>query len=290
MPASTREIGRRIKSVQSTKQITKAMELVASAKLRRAIEAAGKVRQYATGLEEALITLLQSTDTPIEHPLLAHRPVRTVLIVAYASNQGLAGSFNGSISRHLTTYAQEAKRKGQTLHAVVVGRKIEPALRQAGIPVIRTFHTLPRSPQPHDVLAIASVVTEAYRSTDYDEIHLLFTRYISGLHQETQTMQLMPLTWTTVDTPKTATPTLLEPNLETLLDQLIPQILSGRLYAGLLESLASEHANRRRAMRSATDNAESMIDRLRLTYNRVRQTAITTEIAEITGGAAALSQ
>jgi len=283
MPASTREIGRRIKSVKSTKQITKAMELVASAKLRRAIESAKQAYSYEEQLTAVLAQALQSPDEPAVHPLLAVRPVKKTLVVAINSNQGLAGSYNSGVAKRLI----ELKRELKEVDAVLIGRKIEPVVRHAGITIVQTFHTLPRSPESLDLLTVAAYLTDLYRTAQYDEIRLVSTLYVSGLVQEVTERVLMPLTWKAPEVVQS--PALQEPSLSAVLDQLVPQIISAQLYGGLLQSLASEHANRRRAMHSATDNAETMIEKLRLRYNRVRQTAITTEIAEITGGAAALA-
>jgi F-type H+-transporting ATPase subunit gamma len=277
--ASARELRRRIRSVRSTRQITRAQELVATSKLRQAVVAAQASRRYQEGLETLLQRLLASTEATPHHALLAASGQRT-LVIALGSDQGLAGAFGGNLAK------AAAQVPGKPTY-LVLGRRLAAALLRLGQDVHPASEPMPRTLDPTWVQRLAKTVAGEIGSENYGRVELLATRYRSALLQAATLTTLLP-----VAQPEQGTPGLevVEPDLTQVLDVLLPQRLAAQLQSAVLESKASEFAARRLAMHAATDNADKLIDKYTLTYNRARQAAITTEIAEIVGGAAALAQ
>ena len=279
---STRELRRRIRSARVTKQITKAQEMIAAARLRQATHAALSSREYAAELNRLLGTLLKSKEDPPSHPWLTLDTDKPHLILAIASDQGLAGPFQGNLLRAAVRLHEDER---QTVF-LAVGKRLSGSLRRLHYPLLSEEFIMPRQPTAADAEQLSDLIGGLLVQKKISGVSILSTRYRSAVVQETQCSKLLPLDQ--AEAGEGASP-LYEPTPNAVLARLLPQYLSGTIYSALMDSKASEYAARRTAMHAATDNAEDLIGRLTLTYNRVRQAAITTEIAEIVGGAAALS-
>lgn len=289
--ASTRELRRRLRSVRSTKQITKAMELVAASKMRKASQATLSSRPYSHTLWEVLADLTSGRDTQPNHPLLTPREVKNVLVIAIASDRGLAGAYNAAVIRQVIQFAQRQEAEGKSLAFISLGKKIETALLRQKYELIQSYPLLSTQPTTVDLQPITAFVCQAFLEGQYDQVIVMYTNFISLLRQEAASLQLLPLQppiFGAGEMERHQRDFLYEPNPEQVLSQLLPRILEVELYQAVLESLASEHSARRMAMGNATDNASTLIDDLTLTYNSLRQGAITQELAEITSGDTAL--
>lgn len=299
MAVNTKAIKRRLKSVKNTKKITKAMELVAAAKMRHAVEAAVNTRAYAT-LAWQLLTTLSRTET-ITLPLLEVREVKKILLLLITSNRGLCGSFNSNVIRK--TLREMEGMGGLPVDIVAVGKKGADAARRAGRQLTGFISDLPDTPGMSDVLPIARIATDGYGTKTYDKVFVGYTDYQSALRQIPRVRQVLPvsrgdlermITESGGDTAGNAPIAdvldeyLFEPNPLSVLELMLPRLVEMQIYQAILESAASEHSARMLAMRTASDAAGDMIDELNLTYNKARQAGITQEIAEIAGGAAAL--
>lgn len=302
--ASTRELRRHIRSVRSTRQITRAMEMVAASKLRQATEATLASRPYALRIAEALQDALIVPDGESLHPLLVARPVQKTVLVVISSDRGLAGAYNGNIVKAALDYIATEQEAGRQVECITFGRKAEQALSRLGVTIIQSYEHSLTHPVAADVLPLARSLEELYETGAYDQVRVLNTHFTSAFRQEPRVSPLLPLTTeefrveTAGDAEFTARERraeqrhehmfLHEPTPQALLEALIPRYLESILYQHLQESLSSEHASRRLAMRNATDNASDILDTLQLTYNSARQSSITQEVAEITSGTIAL--
>ncbi len=278
---SMRDIKRRIKSVKSTQQITKAMKMVAAAKLRRAQERVVQARPFAKELTETLGRLV-AVAKDAAHPLLEVREPKSIGYVVITADRGLAGGYNANLIRKANT---EIKELGE-VSLVTVGRKSRDFFRRIGRPIKSEFVGLGEDIDFSTAKEIANTVMNLYTSGEFDEVYLVYTEFVTALTQKPTTIKLLP-----VQTPEQSGPQLdyiYEPSPEAVLNVLLPKYVETTLFRALLESKASEHGARMTAMGSATENAKEMIDKLTLSFNRARQAAITREISEIVGGAAAL--
>ncbi len=319
MAVSTRVIRGRIKSVQSTKKITKAMELVAASKMRRAVNAVLGARPYSTLAWETVRELAGLSEGSL-HPLLAKRErVRSVLIIFIASDRGLCGGFNAQIGKHVMNYILEMKRKGIEVEVVTVGKRAQNLARKLGWTVVGTFTGLANNPTVLDVRPIASLMIHDFMKEKYDEVMLAYTHFASSLRQVAQLKQILPLASEGShenphvgkgEAPLQSIPEvhpgnlhmrhedkkspgnryeyLFEPTPSVVLDAMLPRLVEGQVYQAILESSASEHAARMMAMRSATDAASDFISDLVFAFNQARQSFITREISEISAGKIAL--
>jgi len=302
--ASTRELRRHIRSIRSTRQITKAMELVAAAKLRRTTEATLASRPYALRISEAVRDALITDVYETLNPLLIPREVQHTVLLVISSDRGLAGAYNTGIVKAAIDFINTEKAAGRTVTCITFGRKAEQALNRLGVTIAQSYKHSLTHPQASDVLPLARSLAKMYLQGECDQVQILSTKFESAFRQEPYLHRFLPLSQedfvvsTAGDAQFTAREQqaekqhehmfLYEPGLPTLLDVLLPRYLEAILYQFLQESLSSEHASRRMAMHNATDNANDIMDRLQLTYNSVRQSSITQEIAEITSGALAM--
>lgn len=303
MPVSTRVIRRRIKSVTNTRKITKAMELVAAAKMRRAVASVLATRPYAEAAWRAVRELAKVTD-PTLHPLLAVRSsAKRVLLVVFTSDRGLCGGFNAQMLKETAAFL---RRGGQDVDIVAVGKKGQGALARTRARVVAAFAELTNNPRVTDIRAIADLAISDFTGGVYDAVHLAFTDYRSALTQRPAIRQLLPIVrieglgdvkdaaapdgggWAPPGATTAGYEYEFEPSPAQVLDMMLPRLVETQIYQALLESSASEHSARMMAMRSASDAASDMIDGLTLTYNQARQAGITREIAEISSGKAAL--
>jgi F-type H+-transporting ATPase subunit gamma len=280
---SLKALRKRIGTVRSTQKITKAMKMVAAARLRRAQDAAERARPYATKLTE-MFTAVSAGVEPETHPLLARREERRIDVVVLTSDRGLCGGYNANLLRHAEAFLRE--RPGVVAAVGVVGRKGLEHFRRRGASVV--FHHLGilTTPAPELARLIAADLTRRFVAEESDAVHLVYSRFRSAISQVPTVVPLLPVAAPSGDAP--AVDYIFEPARLELLGRLLPRYVEALVTQALLEAVASEHGARMTAMDNATTNASEMIERLTLSMNRARQAAITTELMEIVSGAEAL--
>jgi F-type H+-transporting ATPase subunit gamma len=285
-----RALRRRIKSVKSTQKITRAMELIAASRITRARNAVEAARPYATMITRVIRDLATEGEVR-EHPLLARRDsVERVGIIVITSDRGLAGAYNTNVLRRAERLAREEQDAGHTTALYTIGRKGEAYFHYRGMRPERVWTGISDQPRYVNATEVGAAVTQDYIEGRIDRLWLAFTNFRSALSQVPSVASLLPVDPRTFEGGSHFPPQFIfEPDPSTILDRLIPRYMEHRLYAGLLESSASEHASRQRAMKAATDNAGDILEDLTREANQARQAAITTEISEIVGGAEALS-
>ena len=287
---SLKDIRRRIGSVKKTQQITRAMRMVAAAKLRRAQDAIESARPYAERMRETLVEVAASQGGSAEHPLLVTREsVRKVDFLIITSDRGLCGAFNANVLKRAEAEVATLSASAESVALLLVGRKgIEFFNRRRGKQVVRTHPGVSRIDYSHAV-SIAELVSQRFLAGEADEVVLVHSEFVSTMTQRPRVVRLLPLAPDDpADAATAAVPFTIEPNAEALLELLVPKALQVELFRALLDSQAGEHAARMTSMESATRNTEDMISRLTLQYNRARQAAITKELMEIVSGAEAL--
>ena len=293
---SLKDIRGRIGSVRNIAQITRAMEMVAASRMKRAQDSILAARPYADELEGALERVAQAAGLSEEiDPLLASRPVRRAAIIVVTTDRGLAGSLNANATRAVLRWVTEraSRSNGERpveIEAITVGRRGRDTLRRAGIPIAAHFAQLGDRPTFADVTPIARLVTEDFLSERYDEIDIAYSRFVSTLAQRPEIDRLLPVVQPEVEaeTERTNDEYLFEPSPEAVLSRLLPHYVAIGIYRAVLENNASEQSARMIAMRNSTDNANELIDDLTLVYNKTRQATITREMIEIASGAEAL--
>lgn len=288
--ANTITLKRRIGSVKNTKQITKAMELVAASKMRRAQEyaATGRIyRQYAYSLLTRLTTITEVG----EHPLYVQRAVDSRLYIVITSNRGLAGAYNANILRMLTKLVIADKKAGVKSHVIAIGKQASNFTRRLEkVELVAAYIDIDDHPTANDIKPILNTATEMYRNRTVDDVQLLYTQFKSSLVQEAMQLSLLPAKFEDTGEKGSLQNTTFEPSIEVVLDSITERLLEVQVWQSMLESIASEHSMRMMAMKSATDNASDLIDDLTLAFNTARQASITQELAEITGGAEAMKE
>jgi F-type H+-transporting ATPase subunit gamma len=287
---SLRDIRRRIGSVRSTQQITKAMKMVAAAKLRRAQDAIQRARPYAALLDQALGRIAQRSgaDEAAGHPLLEARPVRRVELVAITSDRGLAGGFNSNIGRRVQRFLVENADRYPQIRVATIGRKGRDYLRARRIPIRQDFTGVHAQLGFEKAREIAREYSERVLAGDLDAVFLVYNEFKSAISQRVTLKQLLPVETSGEAGAGAGADFLYEPARRELLQDLVPRHLDMQVWRALLDSAASEHGARMTAMESATKNATEMIAALSLQYNRARQAYITKELMEIVSGAEAL--
>ncbi|OIO52785.1 ATP synthase F1 subunit gamma [Candidatus Uhrbacteria bacterium CG_4_10_14_0_8_um_filter_58_22] len=308
MAISTRLIRRRIKSVTSTRKITKAMELVAASKMRRAVSSVLASRPYAEAVWTAIREMAKVTDAGL-HPLLSTKPdAERVLVVLFTSERGLCGGFNSQLLRQVNHFTGKLP-EGLPVDFVTVGRKGQVAIQRQGLSLVAVFNELASHPTVDEMRPIADLAVGDFVAGKYRAVYLAFTDYVSALVQKPRVSQLLPVSRIEglgevgealtqgraaekdgLDVTDSGHEYLFEPSPSEVLDVMLPRLIESQVYQALLESSASEHSARMLAMRTASDSAEEMIDSLTLSYNQTRQAGITAEIAEISSGKAALEK
>ena len=274
---STKEIKNRIRSMESTKQITKAMEMVASSKLRRAQAQVVASRPYFELLSDA-IAKIASTGQDFSSPYLTARPVKKTAYIVIAGDRGLAGGYNSNLIKLVMSEIE-----GKDAAVLPIGKKAVDYFRSHGVPLLTADYALAEEITLGDCFTLAKSLCKQYLSGEFDEICIAYTEFVSVLSQTPATRSLLPLQPEN-NRSAGAGDILYEPDSATVFQRIIPEYLGGVLYGALCESRASEQAARRTAMDSATQNAEDMIADLSLQFNRARQAAITQEITEIVAG------
>jgi F-type H+-transporting ATPase subunit gamma len=290
MPAQLRVVRRRIRSVQSTMKITRAMELISASRLARAQERVAQARPYTDEITAALESVV-STEATVSHPLLEQRAEsRAAAVLVITSDRGLAGPYNANVLRTAEELQARLREDGVEPKLYVTGRKGLGYYRFRQRPIERSWTGFSDRPSYEDARAVVDVLVEAFLDHRVDEIHAVFTDFVSAGTQRAVARRFVPLVIEEVEEgpPEPIPQYLFEPSPERLLDALLPRYVQARVFTAMLESTASEHAARRRAMKAATDNAEELIEDLTREYNQARQAQITQEIMEIVGGAEAL--
>ena len=279
---STLDIRRRIRSVKNTQQITKAMKMVAAAKLRRSQDRIMAARPYAAALLDVLASVASRVEK--DHPLLRERPEEKVLVLVVTADKGLCGAFNGNIIKK--TQATLAEKPWKDVQLLPIGKKGNDFFRKRDVPIryqaVNVFQAL----SPETASDVAKIIIDDYQTEKIDAVYAVYNEFKSVIQQNLRVERFLPFRRLATDTINVDY--LYEPGPEEILAELLPKHLEFQLYRILLESAAAEHGARMSAMESASRNAGDMIDSLTLTYNRIRQAAITKEIIEIVSGAAAL--
>ena len=280
--ANLKEVRIRISSVQSTQQITKAMKMVSAAKLKRATNAIVQLRPYATKLKEILGNLSASLEGS-SSPYIQEREPNKVLIVVVSSNRGLAGAFNSSIIKELN---HRISNSAVEVEVLTIGKKVFDAVKKN-----RTVYDNQSAIFDHmsfeKVSKVTSAVMKDFSQGKFDEVHLIYNKFLNAANQEVKTEQLLPISMPETDG-NANSDYIFEPNRNEILDSLIPKSIKTQVYKAVLDSIASEHGARMTAMHKATDNAQALKNDLVIFYNKARQAAITNEILEIVSGAEAL--
>ncbi|MDC0761602.1 F0F1 ATP synthase subunit gamma [Brevibacillus sp. HB1.2] len=283
MAKGIREIRRSIKSKKDMRQITKAMKMVAAAKLRRNQDKAEAARPYADKIQE-VIASIASGNSGSKHPMLQNRPVKKTGYIVITSDRGLAGGYNANILRRVVNTINEKHKSKDEYGIFVIGRKGRDFFSKRNYPLLEEVTGLPASPAFADIKKIAGAAVQMFENEQIDELYLCYNKFQSAISQIPTVKQLLPL-----EAPESNNARELnyeyEPSSEEVLADLLPKYAETLVYSALLEAKASEEGSRMTAMGSATDNATDMINRLTLSYNRARQAAITQEISEIVAGA-----
>jgi len=283
--ASLRDIKSRITSTKKTSQITKAMEMVSAAKLNRAENNAKAFGPYMEKIQEVVASIANGS-TDVSHPMLEKRPVKKTGYLVITSDRGLAGAFNSSVLRAVYQSIQKRHKSNDEFVIIAIGKMGRDFFKKRGMNVISEITGIGDETSFASIKDIASGAVNMFADGSYDELYMYYNHFVSAIQQDVTEKKLLPLS--DISSSKGLTSYEFEPNQEEILEVLLPQYAESLIYGALLDSKASEHAARMTAMKNATDNAKELINGLTLTYNRARQAAITQEITEIVGGAAAL--
>ncbi|MDO4781339.1 MAG: ATP synthase F1 subunit gamma [Candidatus Saccharibacteria bacterium] len=291
---STRALKNRIRSVNSTKQITKAMQLVAASKMRRAQEADKASAPYTRAAEE-LLAYLASQGATDNHPLFARRTIKKRLIIVVASDKGLAGAYNSNVLKQYLALLRRDDERGIGNISLTIGRKASQFVaRLEDTEVIGSYDDLPDQPSGATFHTIVSTAIGMFERGEVDAVSMVYTKFVSSISQVADVVRLLPAGTTAGDDPASISNDIAdatyEPSPAEVLDVVVSRLISARLHQALLDARASEHSMRMMAMKNATDNASDLVDDLTLAMNKARQGAITQELAEISGGVEAMQQ
>lgn len=288
MANSMRDIKRRIRSFEKTKQITKAMEMVAASYLRRAQEQAEAARPYTEKLREVIDHIVDGT-TEISHPMLESREVKRTGYLVITSDRGLAGGYNSNLLRMLEKTLEERHKSKEEYVLFVIGRKGVEFLTRRKYPVIDQIVGLGDKPTYADIIPIARNAVDYYAKERFDELYLVYNQFVNPIVQKPIAQRLLPLEKEERDTASTQNLEIeFEPSEKEVLAAILPRYAETLIFSAFLDAKASEFAAKMTAMGNATENANELIDKLTLAFNRARQAAITQEIAEVVGGANAI--
>ncbi len=292
MSGALKEVRTRIKSVQSTQQITKAMKMVSAAKLRRAQDAITQMRPYAQKLQEMLGNIVSSSEGELGMALATERFAEKVLIIVVTSDRGLCGGYNSNLIKLTKTIIREKYSTQQASGNVTIlpiGKKGYEHFAKNGYKVIDTYWSIFTGLNFEKVQSAAKYAMDAFANGEYDKVELVFSEFKNAATQQYIAEQFLPVRKTSETVSKVNADFIFEPSKEVLIAELMPKILNTQLYKAVLDGNASEHGARMTAMDKASDNANELLKSLKISYNRARQAAITTELSEIVSGAAALN-
>jgi F-type H+-transporting ATPase subunit gamma len=288
--ASGKEIRSKIKSVQNTKKITKAMEMVAASKMRKAQDRMRAARPYADTIRRLAANLSAATISDYKHPFLATvGQIKRVGIIVVTTDKGLCGGMNTNVLRLALNTMKEWEGKGATeIRVAAIGNKGLGFMQRMGAKVVSQVTQLGDTPHLEKLIGPVKVMIDAFQAGELDAVYLSFTRFINTMKQEPVLEQLLPLTGDRLGTPEGTWDYLYEPDPQVVIDELLIRYVEALVYQSVAENMASEQSARMVAMKAASDNAGNVIGELQLVYNKTRQAAITKELSEIVGGAAAV--
>jgi len=284
--ATIRQIKSRIKSVRNTSKVTKAMEMIAASKMKRAQERTLAARPYAEKIKQVMADLAAQTRVGEEgHPLLVKRPVNKVAIIHITPDRGLCGGLVANVNRNAARFIMDSK--GVPVTSVAIGRKGRDFMLRSGQQVRAEFINMSDKPSVSDILPVARIVVDDYTAGLVDEVYVSYTQFVNTVSQKPAIVKLLPIEPAVFEAGKN-NEYIYEPTPQAVMSDLLPRFIEMSLYHALLEAIASEQSARMVAMRNATDNAHELIGELTLKYNKARQEMITKELLDIVGGVAAL--
>ena len=286
--ASGREIKTKIKSVQNTRKVTRALEMVSASKIRKAQDRMKTSRPYAQAMKQVIGHLAQAS-TDFQHPFLVEREqVKRVGYIVISSDRGLAGGLNNNLFRKTVAEMRDWQDKGAEIDVVTVGQKAGAFFRRVNVNMAASVANIGDQPKLETLIGVIKVMLDAYTEGKVDRVYLVYNRFINTMTQKASFDQLLPLPAAEKQVAHHDWDYLYEPDAATVLEHVMTRYVESLVYQAVLENVASEHAARMVAMKSASDNANKLIGTLQLVYNKARQAAITQEISEIVGGAAAV--
>jgi len=289
--AGSKEIRTKIKSVENTRKITKAMEMVAASKMRKAQERMRAARPYAEKIRSVAANLSHA-NPDYRHPFLQKRDaanaVKNIGVIMVTSDKGLCGGLNTNAMRLMVAKIKDWESAGAKVQATAIGNKGFGFLQRYGIPVVSHVIGLGDKPHLDKMIGPIKIQLDQFAAGKIDALYLCYTKFVNTMKQETMCEQLLPLTGETLGAPDSAWDYLYEPDAKVVLDELLVRYIESIIYQAVSENIASEQSARMVAMKSASDNAKEVIGDLKLTYNKARQAAITKELSEIVSGAAAV--
>ena len=286
--AGGREIKTKIKSVQNTRKVTRALEMVSASKIRKAQDRMKVSRPYARVMKQVIGHLAQAS-TDYRHPYMVERSdVKRVAYVIVSSDRGLAGGLNNNMFRKLVTEFRQWQSKGVEVDLVTIGTKASVFFRRLDVNIIASVTHLGDAPHLEQLIGVIGVALDGYRAGTIDRVFVCYNNFVNTMTQKPVTEQLLPLPASDAPIAKHDWDYIYEPSAPEVLDHVLTRYIESLVYQAVLENVASEHAARMVAMKAASDNATKLIDTLNLVYNKARQAAITQEISEIVGGASAV--
>ena len=286
--AGGREIKTKIKSVQNTRKVTRALEMVSASKIRKAQERMRESRPYARAMKQ-LIGHLAQANSEFQHPYLVEREdVKRVGYVIVSSDRGLAGGLNNNLFRKLLGEFHKHQENGVEIDLVTIGQKATTYFRRVKVNMLATVTHLGDTPQVEQLVGVIKVMLDAYNEGNVDRVYLVYNDFVNTMVQRAAFDQLLPLPASDEKVARHDWDYIYEPDPEGVLGHVLTRYVESLVYQAVMENVASEHAARMVAMKAASDNANKLIDTLNLSYNKARQAAITQEISEIVGGAAAV--
>ncbi|WEN40592.1 ATP synthase gamma chain [Thauera sp. GDN1] len=288
--AGGKEIRTKIKSVQNTRKITKAMEMVAASKMRKAQDRMRAARPFAEKIRRLAANLSQANVTDYKHPFLVRKDqVRRVGLILVTTDKGLCGGLNTNVQRIAVNAMKDWESSGVTeIRACAIGNKGLGFMQRMGVKVASHVTQLGDTPHLEKLIGPVKVMLDAFQNDELDAVYLAYTRFVNTMKQEPVLEQLLPLTGDKLGTPDSSWDYLYEPDPQVVIDELLVRYVEALVYQAVAENMASEQSARMVAMKAASDNAKNVIGELQLVYNKTRQAAITKELSEIVGGAAAV--
>lgn len=286
--AGGREIKTKIKSVQNTRKVTRALEMVSASKIRKAQDRMKASRPYARAMKQVIGHLAQA-NSEFQHPYLVQRKdIKRVGYVIVSSDRGLAGGLNNNLFRKLLGEIRNWQQQGVEVDVVTIGQKATVFFRRIKVDMLASVTHLGDTPQVDQLVGVIKVMLDAYSSGKVDKVFLVYNDFVNTMTQRAAFDQLLPLPASDTAVAHHDWDYIYEPDAQTVLEHVLTRYIESLVYQAVMENVASEHAARMVAMKAASDNATKMIDSLNLIYNKARQAAITQEISEIVGGAAAV--
>ena len=286
--AGGREIKTKIKSVQNTRKVTRALEMVSASKIRRAQDRMKTSRPYARAMKQVIGHLAQA-NTDYQHPFMVERKdVKRVGFIIVSSDRGLAGGLNNNLFRKMLGEIRQWNEKGVEVDVVTIGQKASVYFRRVKVNMLASVSHLGDTPKLDQLIGVIKVMLDAYTEASLDRVFVVYNDFVNTMTQRAAFDQLLPLPAAETQVARHDWDYIYEPDAATVLDHVITRYIESLVYQAVLENIASEHAARMVAMKAASDNASKLIGTLQLVYNKARQAAITQEISEIVGGAAAV--